>query len=54
MITKKQFKEYEVVRRNGSFNMFDRRARELTSLTKLQWINIMKNYDEYNKEWGND
>ena len=54
MVTKKEFEEYEAIRRSGSFNMFDRRAREATSLNRNQWMDIITNYETYNKEWGND
>ena len=28
------------------FNMFDPRAREMSTLTKSQWVYIISNYDE--------
>mgnify|MGYP003142647882 CR=1 FL=1 len=45
-ITKEQFQEYRDVQDSGMFNMFDPNARAVTSLSKPQWIEIIKNYDE--------
>ena len=52
IVTKKQFKEYLDVQESGLYNMFDPRARELTSLSKAQWINIITNYSVYHDKWG--
>ena len=52
-ITKKQFKEYLDVQEVGLYNMFDPKAREMTSLSKAQWVNIITNYNVYCKKWGN-
>ena len=43
-ITKEQFEEYKEVQESGAYNMFDPRAREITDLSKEQWIEIIKNY----------
>ena len=43
-ITKEQFEEYRSVQDSGMYNMFDPRARECTSLSKEEWIEIIKNY----------
>jgi hypothetical protein len=43
-ITKEQFNEFKEVRESGTYNMFDPRARETTTLTKDEWIEIMSNY----------
>ena len=53
-ITKKDFLEYKRVQKNGSFNMFDPRAREMTNLSKDQWVRIMKEYDKLNRAWSED
>ena len=53
-ITKKDFLEYKRVQKNGAFNMFDPRAREMTNLSKDQWSRIMKEYGKLNKTWGRD
>ena len=42
---KKQFKQFESVRRSGMYNMFDPRARRLTNLSRSQWQFCMDNYD---------
>ena len=52
IITKTKFKEYENLRPSGVFNMFDLRATELTSLSRIEWIDIIKNYKMYNDKWG--
>lgn len=51
-ITKEQFKEYKEVQQSGYYNMMSPRARELTSLTKLEWIFILKNYEQMNKAFS--
>lgn len=43
---------YEEVRRSGLYNMFDDRARQLTGLSKEDYIYVMKNYSELNKKYG--
>ena len=53
-ITKKDFLEYKRVQKNGSFNMFDPRAREMTNLSKDQWSRIMKEYVKLDEAWGKD
>ena len=53
-ITEEDFKEYKRVQQSGMFNMFDPRAREMTSLSKDQWSRIMKEYNKLDKAWGKD
>ena len=53
-ITEEDFKEYKRVQQSGMFNMFDPRAREMTSLSKDQWVRIMKEYDKLDKAWSED
>ena len=53
-ITEEDFKEYKRVQQSGMFNMFDPRAREMTSLSKDQWVRIMKEYDKLNRAWSED
>lgn len=48
-ITKEQFDEYKQVQDIGAYNMLDPRARELTDLSKQEWIYIIKNYKELDK-----
>ena len=52
IINKKQFKEYLDVQEGGLYNMFDPKAREMTSLSKAQWINIITNYSIYYEKWS--
>ena len=53
-ITKEKFDEYVTVQKSGMFNMFDPRAREMTTLTKDEWTTIMQEYDKLDKAWGED
>lgn len=53
-ITKSKFDEYKTVQVSGMFNMFDPRAREMTSLSKDEWVTIMQEYDKLNKAWGDN
>ena len=50
-ITKDQFEEYVNIQETGMFNMFSPRAREMTSLSKKEWVHIISNYDELNKKY---
>ena len=50
-ISKEQFKEYTDVQNTGMFNMFDPNARACTDLSKNEWIDIMKNYDELSDKY---
>jgi len=51
-ITKDKFNEYKQVQMSGEFNMFDPQAREMTTLTKDEWITIMQDYKKLNEAWG--
>ena len=53
-ITKDKFQEYKRVQESGAYNMFDPRAREMTELSKAEWVTIMREYEKLNKAWGND
>ena len=53
-ITKKDFLEYKEVQESGEFNMLDPRAREMTSLSKDQWLRIIKEYNKLDEAWGKD
>ena len=52
LINKKQFKEYLDVQEAGLYNMFDPKARALTSLSEKQWKGIITNYSVYYQKWG--
>ena len=49
-----QWKEYRAVQDGGYYNMFDPRAREMTSMSKEEYMDIIKNYEEYEKKYGRD
>lgn len=40
----RNWERYERIRLSGAFNMFDPRARELTSMSKSEWVFCMDNY----------
>ena len=46
MINKEQWDEYRDVQDSGAYNMFDPNARALTSLSRSEWLYILKNYSE--------
>tara|TARA_R110002012_G_scaffold315115_1_gene528489 strand:+ start:655 stop:828 length:174 start_codon:yes stop_codon:yes gene_type:complete len=50
-ITKEKFNEYLIVQELGFYNMLDPKARELTSLNKKEWLEIIKNYSKLKKLW---
>ena len=51
IVTKKQFKEYLDVQESGLYNMFDPRARAMTSLSKNEWIHIISNYTDLKEKF---
>mgnify|MGYP003132313642 CR=1 FL=1 len=51
-VSKNDFKQYKVVQESGDYNMLDRRARELTSLSKDTWFLIVQNYSELNEAYS--
>jgi len=53
-ITEEDFLKFKEVQMSGAYNMFDPRAREMTDLSKEQWIIIMKDYEKLDKAWGKD
>ncbi len=53
-ITKDKFNEFERVREDGSYNMFDPRARAMTDLTQDEWMTIMSEYKKLKKHWGDN
>ena len=53
-ITKEDFLEYKRVQTDGKFNIYDPRAREMTSLSKDQWRKITKEYKKLDEAWGNE
>ena len=53
-ITKEKFDKYKRVQKAGKYNMFDPRAREMTNLTKNEWIIIMKDYKKLDEAWGKE
>jgi len=53
-ITKSKFDEYKTVQKSGMFNMFDPKAREMTSLTKDEWVTIMQDYEKLDNAWSDN
>ena len=47
MITKEKFMKYYNVQMEGRYNMLDKRALELTGLSKEDYFEIIKNYNTY-------
>ena len=50
-ITKDKFDEYEKIRQEGRYNMFDENARALSSLSRDEWITIIREYDKLAEAW---
>ena len=40
------FKAYKAVQMSGAYNMFDKRAIQMTGLTRAAYLAVMENYDE--------
>ena len=53
-ISSEQFQEYRDVQDSGLYNMFDPNARAMTSLSKDEWIHILKHYSELKEKYEND
>ena len=53
-ITKEKVDKYVRVQKSGKYNMFEPRAREMTNLTKAEWVSIMRDYEKLNEAWGKD
>ena len=51
-VSREDFQEYKNVQESGDYNMFDPRAREMTDLSKDQWIDIIKNYSKYREMYN--
>ena len=45
-VSKEEWNEYVDIQESGMFNMFDPRAREMSTLNQSQWLYIISNYDE--------
>tara|TARA_Y100001973_G_C5188978_1_gene329676 strand:+ start:1281 stop:1448 length:168 start_codon:yes stop_codon:yes gene_type:complete len=50
-VTEEEFAQYRDVQDSGMFNMFSPQAREMTTLSKDQWIYILRNYDELREKY---
>ena len=50
-LTRKDFRAFAEVRKSGLYNMFDPKAREMTHLSKEQWVEIMKQYAELENKY---
>lgn len=53
-ITKDKFDQFKKIQISGEFNMFDPQAREMTTLTKDEWVTIMQEYKKLDEAWGNN
>ena len=51
-ITKEKFDEFKRVQMSGAYNMFDPRAREMTDLSKDEWVTIMQEYKKLDEAWS--
>ena len=50
-INEDQWDEYRDIQDSGLYNMFDPNARAMTSLSKSEWIYILKNYSELKEQF---
>ena len=50
-ITRDKFLEYEKIRKEGRYNMFDPQARALSSLDRNEWVTIMTDYEKLANAW---
>ena len=45
-ISENKWNQYRRVQDGGLYNMFDPRAKRLTTLTRREWVTIMENYSD--------
>tara|TARA_R110002051_G_C8703569_1_gene494746 strand:- start:1319 stop:1501 length:183 start_codon:yes stop_codon:yes gene_type:complete len=50
-IDKSDWDQYKRVQKSGAYNMFDPRAREMTTLTRNEWIHIISNYQDLKEQF---
>ena len=50
-IDKSDWDQYKRVQSSGAYNMFDPRAREMTTLTRNEWIHIISNYSDLKEKF---
>ena len=50
-ISKEDFDEFTSVQDSGLYNMMSPEARQQTSLSKSKWLEVIRNYDQYDKMW---
>lgn len=50
-INKDKFQSYLKIQNKGTYSMLDPRARQLSDLTKKEWMEIVKNYDKYKDKY---
>lgn len=51
-ISRSEFEQFVEVRDGGHYNMFDPSARAETTLSKQQWIAIMKNFEKLDRKFN--
>tara|TARA_R100001082_G_C4311986_1_gene137150 strand:+ start:529 stop:762 length:234 start_codon:yes stop_codon:yes gene_type:complete len=52
LATKDEFRKFLEVRDSGEYNMFSPEARQQTSISKENWVDILKNYDIYKNTYS--
>ena len=50
-LTREDFRAFAEVRKSGEYNMATPEAREMTHLSKEQWVEIMKQYAELENKY---
>ena len=45
-ISENKWNQYRRVQDGGLYNMFDPRAKRLTTLTRREWVTIIENYSD--------
>ncbi len=50
-ITREKWEDYRAVQDGGLYNMFDPRARQLSDLTKEEWVYIITNYSQLKEKY---
>ena len=54
VITRDDFIAFARVRRSGEYNMLDSNARHVAGLSREKWLEIIRQYSEFEKKYKED
>jgi t-SNARE complex subunit (syntaxin) len=54
VVTRDDFMAFARVRRSGEYNMLDSNARHMAGLSKEKWLEIIRQYSEFENKYKED